>query len=86
MHSGYPAARYLPRSGPNCGGRLMSSTPAERLLGSDLEVEAQILGDDLPQVADPDADDRDRAPIGVALGRGDDRLGDGELVHLSSPR
>src|SRR5215203_5289497 len=59
---------------------------AESLLGGDLEVEAQVLGDDLAQASDPDADDRDRLPLGVALGRGDDRLGDGELVHLSSPR
>ena len=39
------------------------------------------LPDELAQAADPDPDDRDRP----ALGGGDDRLGDGELVHQLAP-
>src|SRR5215207_1435375 len=75
------------RAGKERGGALPLELGAfaDRLLGSYLEVEAQVLGDDLTQAAYPDANDRDRPAPCMALGRGDDGLGDGEFVHLRSP-
>jgi hypothetical protein len=49
-------------------------------------MEAQVLVDDLAQAPDPDPDDRDWAALGVALDGGDDRLGNGGLVHQSCTR